>query len=92
MIICPPPTPKKSSSDVREAKDSNRLEKALLPVDQDQDDQKVVMYYEYDLMFHYLLASLCRADGVNSITLTGVKTFNIVCWTRGSRKVGREIP
>ena len=33
--------------------------------------------YEYDLMFHYLLASLRRADGTNSVTSTGVKTLNI---------------
>ena len=32
---------------------------------------------EYDLMFHYLLAVLRRADGANSVTASGVKTFNI---------------
>ena len=45
--------------------------------EQEQNDQKGVMFYEYDLMFHYLLASLRRADGANSVTSTGVKTFDI---------------
>jgi hypothetical protein len=45
--------------------------------DFDQEDQKGVMYFEYDLMFHYLLASLRRADGKNSVTSTGVELFNI---------------
>jgi hypothetical protein len=40
-------------------------------------DQKGVMYYKYDLMFQYLLASLRRADDANSVTSTGVKTFNV---------------
>ncbi len=31
----------------------------------------------YYFMFHYLLASLHRADGAKSVTSTGVKTFNI---------------
>ncbi len=34
------------------------------------------MYYEYDLMFHYLLAALRRADDASSVTAAGVKTFN----------------
>ncbi len=41
------------------------------------------MYFEYDLMFHYLLASLRRADGVNSVTSTGVKLFNIMAGRGG---------
>jgi hypothetical protein len=45
--------------------------------EQEQNDQKGVMFYEYDLMFHYLLALLRRADGANSVTSTGVKTFDI---------------
>jgi hypothetical protein len=36
-----------------------------------------VMYHEYDLMFHYLLASLRRADGENSVTTNGTKLFDI---------------
>ena len=43
----------------------------------EQDNQKGVMYHEYDLMFHYLLASLPRADGKNSVTATGTKLFDI---------------
>jgi hypothetical protein len=39
------------------------------------------MHFEYDLMFHYLLASLCSADGANSVTSTGVKLLNI--WLDG---------
>ncbi len=31
-------------------------------------DQMGVMFHEYDLMFHYLLASLRRADGAKSVT------------------------
>jgi hypothetical protein len=41
------------------------------------EDLKGVMYYEYDVMFHFLFASLRRADGENSVTSAGVKTFDI---------------
>ena len=41
------------------------------------EDLKGVMYYEYDVMFHFLFASLRRADGANSVTSAGVKTFDI---------------
>ena len=36
-----------------------------------------VLYYEYDLMFHYLLASLRHADGKDSVTKAGTKLFDI---------------
>ena len=62
---------------MREAKEAKKLGKAQPYAEHDQDDQKGVMYHEYDLMFHYLLASLRRADGANSVTSTGVKTFDI---------------
>ena len=35
------------------------------------------MYYEYDLMFHYLLASLRHADGKDSVNKSGAKLFDI---------------
>ncbi len=45
----------------------------------EQDNQKGVMYHEYDLMFkfHYLLASLRRADGKDSMTASRTKLFDI---------------
>jgi hypothetical protein len=43
--------------------------------DSNQANQKGVMYF---VTFHYLLASLRRADGMNSVTSTGVKLFNIL--------------
>ncbi len=36
-----------------------------------------VMYHEYNLMNHYLLASVPRADGVNSVTSKGEKLFDV---------------
>jgi hypothetical protein len=45
--------------------------------DPDKVVYKGVMYFEYDLMFHYLLASLRRADGANSVPSAGVKLFDI---------------
>ncbi len=37
----------------------------------------IPMFHEYDLMFHYLLASLRRTDGVNSVTSNGEKIFDV---------------
>ena len=74
-FICPPPSAKRTSSEVKDFKEAQKQGRAS--VDQDQEDQKGVMYHEYDLMFHYLLASLRRADGADSVTSTGQKTFNI---------------
>ena len=65
--------------------EAKRQGKAPASADHDQEDQKGVMYYEYDLMFHYLLASMRRADGANSITSTGVKTFDIFAGQGGHR-------
>ena len=75
--ICPPPTPKRTASEVEAAK---QAKKAGKPQEEDQDkaDFKGVMFFEYDLMFHYLLASLRRADGAKSVTSAGVKLFNIL--------------
>ena len=81
VIICPPPVPRKTPSEAKEAKRANKFAESTVTIpDKDQESVnyvKGVMYYEYDLMFHYLLASLRRADGANSVTSTGVKTFNI---------------
>ena len=76
-IICPPPTPKRTASEVKEAKEAKKLGRPPPPEEQEQDDQKGVMFYDYDIMFHYLLASLRRADGTNSVTSTGVTTLDI---------------
>ena len=73
--ICPPPTAKRTPSEVRDFKEAQRQGRAS--VDHDQDYQKGVMFHDYDLMFHYLLVSLRRADGANSVTSTGVKSFDI---------------
>ncbi len=76
-FICPPPSAKKTSSEAKNAKEAKRKGTTQPSTDPDEEDQKGVMYYEYDLMFHYLLVSLCSADGENCITSTGAKTFNI---------------
>ncbi len=47
---------------------SQEIGQASTTREQEQDDQKGVMFYEYDLIFHYLLASLRREDGANSVT------------------------
>ncbi len=74
-FIRPPPSAKKTSSEAKNAKEAKRKGNSQPSTDPDEEDQKGVMYYEYDLMFHYLLASFCRADGENCFTSTGAKTF-----------------
>ena len=74
--MCPPPVPRKTPSEVKQAKIAKTLGSPSEDIDSVQD-MKGVMYYEYGLMFHYLLASMRRADGLNSVTSTGVKTFDI---------------
>ena len=79
-IVCPPPTPKKTPAEARDAKDAKKQGVTIMLVDADPlatADQMGVMYHEYDLMFHYLLASLRRADGENSVTANGTKLFDI---------------
>ena len=82
IIICPPPVPRKPPSETKAAKQGRKSLEAFITVTVGEseprvEDLKGVMYYEYDLMFHYLLASLRRADGANSVTASGIKTFNI---------------
>ena len=87
VVICPLPVPRKTPSEAKEAKQANKFAETTVTITVgDTDTERVynvkgVMYYEYDLMFHYLLASLRRAestaDGAKSVTSTGVKTFNI---------------
>ncbi len=74
--MCPPPVPRKTPTEVKQAKYDKTLGSPSRDIDHIQD-MKGVIYYEYDLMFHYLLASMCHADGLNGVTSTGVKTFNI---------------
>ena len=49
--------------------------------EEEGEERKGVLYYEYDLMFHYLqvLASLRHADGKDSdsVTKAGTKLFDI---------------
>ena len=59
-IICPPPSARKSREEVRAAKAAAK-EARISGItsheeEPEQDNQKGVMYHEYDLMFHYLLA------------------------------------
>jgi hypothetical protein len=77
-IVCPPPTPKKTPAEVKDAKEAKKQGVTIMLLDTDPTaDQMGVMYHEYDLMFHYLLASLRRADGKNSVTTNGTKLFDI---------------
>lgn len=75
--ICPPPSPKRTAAEIEAAKHAKKSGKPQED-DSDKADFKGVMFFEYDLMFHYLLASLRRADGANSVTSSGVKLFNIL--------------
>ena len=80
VIICPPPVARKPPPTDKASKTATGKSIEVTVGDKDPEhveDQKGVMYYEYDLMFHYLLASLRRADGANSVTSAGVKTFDI---------------
>jgi hypothetical protein len=80
-IVCPPPSARKSREEVRAAKAAAKEARisgiTAHEEEPEQDNQKGVMYHEYDLMFHYLLASLRRADGKDSVTASGTKLFNI---------------
>jgi hypothetical protein len=77
-IVCPAPTPKKTPAEAKDAKEAKKQGVTFMLLDTDPTaDQMGVMYHEYDLMFHYLLASLRRADGENSVTTNGTKLFDI---------------
>ena len=77
-IVCPPPTPKKTPAEAKDPKEAKKQGVTIMLLDTDPTaDQMGVMYHEYDLMFHYLLASLRRADGENSVTANGTKLFDI---------------
>jgi hypothetical protein len=77
-IVCPPPTPKKTPAEAKDAKEAKKQGVTIMILDTDPTaDQMGVMYHEYDLMFHYLLASLRCADGANSVTTNGTKLFDI---------------
>ena len=81
VIVCPPPVPRKTAAEAKEAKQAKRFSETVLSQSQvpekTAEDLKGVMYYEYDVMFHFLFALLRRADGVNSETSAVVKTFDI---------------
>ncbi len=62
---------------MKAAKEAKKLGKAVSHEEPEHYAQEGVMFHEYDLMFHYLLASLSRADGKNSVTARGEKLFNI---------------
>ncbi len=75
-VVCPSPTPKKTPSEAKDAKEAKKQGVPMLDTDPNTD-QMGVMYHEYDLMFHYLLATLRRVDGANSETTNGTKLFDI---------------
>jgi hypothetical protein len=75
-IVFPPPTPKKTPPEAKDAKEAKKQGVTTLDTDPTAD-QMGVMYHEYDLMFHYLLATLRRADGANSVTTNGTKLFDV---------------
>ncbi len=52
-IVCPPPTPKKTPSEAKDAKKAKKQGVTTLDTGPTAD-QMEVMYHEYDLMFHYL--------------------------------------
>ncbi len=53
-IVCPPPTPKKTPAEAKDAKEAKKQGVTMLDTDPIAD-QMGVMYHEYNLMFHYLL-------------------------------------
>jgi hypothetical protein len=63
-------------SEAKDAKEAKKQGVTMLDTDPTAD-QMGVMYHEYDLMFHYLLAIMRRADGANSVTTNGTKLFKI---------------
>ncbi len=75
-VDCPPPTPKKTSSEAKDAKEAKKPGVNTLDT-VPTADQMGVMYHEYYLMFHNLLATLRRTDGANSMTTNGTKLFDI---------------
>ena len=75
-IVCPPPTLKKTPSEVKDTKEAKKQGVTMLDTDPTAD-QMGVMYHEYDLMFHYHLASLRCADGVNSVTSKRERLFDV---------------
>jgi hypothetical protein len=76
MIIYPPPTPRKTPSEAKDAKEAKKRGVTMLDTEPTAD-QMGMMYHEYDLMFHYLLATLRRADGANRVTTNGTKLFDV---------------
>jgi hypothetical protein len=75
-VVCPPQTAKKTPSEAKDAKEAKKQGVSMLDKDPNTD-QMGVMYHEYDLMFHYLLATLRCADGANSVTTNGTKLLDI---------------
>ena len=76
-VVCPPPSTKKTPAEAKAAKEAKKQGVTMILDAEPTEDQMGVMFHEYDLMFHYLLASLRRADGENSVTANGTKLFDI---------------
>ena len=78
MLGCPLPTPKNSAEEAKEARELKKLGKfPAQPDPEEEAEKRGVMHYEYVLMFHYLSALLRRADGMNSVTRSGQRLFDI---------------
>ncbi len=76
IYICPLPNPKRTASEVQDAKQAKKSGK--IPEEDPEKADSKGGCFEYDLMFHWRLASLRRAHGANSVTSTGVKLFDIL--------------
>jgi hypothetical protein len=72
-IVCPPPTPKKTPSEAKDAKEAKKQGVTTLDTEPNAD-QMGVMYHESDLMFHSLLAT---GGGANSVTTNRTKIFDV---------------
>ena len=64
-FICPPSKTRRSTEEVRAAKDEGRSAKKSKLADGDQDNEESIgaLVQHYDLMLHYLIGHLRRANG-----------------------------
>jgi hypothetical protein len=71
-IFCPPPTPKRTPDEAKDTKEAKRQGQVALYAEQIAVQMGVMSrFHEYYLMFHHLLASMCSADGANSMNAKG---------------------
>ncbi len=89
-IVCPPPTPKKTREEAKETKALKKKAMSGLHDDPEEEgeERKGVLYYEYDLMFHYLLASLFHYLLASPhVPLPFGQTLRYFCWAGAAQVI-----